>query len=271
MILFICRCILFLIGSALCDSAKCALTDYLEMMIDGGTYIYVSVEPVDVEDVYDRLNICLEKLGRFDDALDRMLNLCKMKPDSHQIHFETGRLAILCKEYDLAREHLDFAVQLEPFDMFAKYHLALSLYHLGSGLDLQRAKEELLTIIQSKPNDEKCQSLLAKVHIAQNQLEDALAIYEGINDRKRSPYLEYQIAVVLENMQRETESLQRFQNTVDMWAVSVDKIGYDKYFYNRPKEMRALQKIQSRCEAHIGDPQWKELVDGVQGIGMNSH
>ena len=237
-------------------------------MIDGGLYVYVSVEPLDVEDVYDRLNICLEKLGRFDDALDRMLTLCKMKPNSHQIHFETGRLAILCKEHDLAREHLDFAVQLEPLDMFAKYHLALSHYHLGGAADLERAKEELLQIIQSKPNDEKCQSLLAKVHIAQNQWEDALAIYEGMSDRKQSPYLEYQIGVVLENMERDNESLRRFQKTVDIWSGYVDGIGYDKYFYNRPKEMRALQKIQSRCEAHRGDPQWKPLVDAVQQIGI---
>eukprot|EP01084_Bolivina_argentea_P243288 407890_1 len=102
-------------------------TEYLEMLIDGGTYhLFQTVEAIDIEDVYDRLNICLEKLGRYDDALDRMLALCKIKSNSHQIHFETGRMAIMCKEYDLASEHLEYAVQLEPFDMFAKYHLALS-------------------------------------------------------------------------------------------------------------------------------------------------
>eukprot|EP01084_Bolivina_argentea_P152695 266319_1 len=112
-------------------------TEYLQLLIGDGNgngiyQIYQTVEHIEIDSIYDRLNICLEKLGRYDDALDKMLNLCKIKPNSHQIHFETGRMAIMCKEYDLAKEHLEFAVNLEPFDMFAKYYLSLSYFHLNN-------------------------------------------------------------------------------------------------------------------------------------------
>lgn len=90
--------------------------EYLELLIDQGTYhMFQTVEMIAIEDIYDRLTICLEKLGRYEDALDRMLNLCKIKHNSHQIHFETGRMAILCKEYDLAKvEYLLFFCIIFP-------------------------------------------------------------------------------------------------------------------------------------------------------------
>ena len=242
-------------------------TEYLEMMIDQGTYqMYQTVEQIDIEDIYDRLNICLEKLGRFDDALDRMLNLCKIKPNSHQIHFETGRMAIMCKEYDLASEHLEFAVQLEPFDMFAKYHLALSYFYLN---EAEKSKAECLQILQSKPNDEKCLSLLAKIHIAQNEWDDALKIYQSMQDKKNSAYLQYQIGVAYENLDNELESIRSFEGSANVWLSKVNMIGYDNYFKGRAKEMKAFEKIRARCNVHRNDKKWEQCRELVQQIGMS--
>ena len=194
--------------------------EYLEMMIDEGTYVlYQTVEQIDIEDIYDRLCVCLEKLGKNDDALDRMLNLCKIKPNSHQIHFETGRLAILCKEYDLAREHLEFAISLEPFDMYAKYHFALSLFYLGDDDNINKAKDQILQILQNKPNDEKCQDLLAKIHIAQNNWEDALEIYQSQKENNIiKPYLQYQIGVVYENLKIDL-AIESFENSTKIVGI----------------------------------------------------
>ena len=243
------------------------------MLIDQGTYqMYQTIEMIDIEDIYDRLNVCLERLGRFDDALDRMLNLCKVKPNSHQIHFETGRMAILCKEYDLAKEHLEFAVQLEPFDMFAKYHLALALFYLNDTQHIEKAKFELSQILQSKPNDEKCLNLMAKISVAQNDWQQALKIYQDMSMKKtNSPYLQYQIGVAYENLNDESQSIEAFTQSANLWLKYVQQIGYDKYFYNRHKEMKALQKIQSRCERHINNQQWHQLNQIIQEIGMSSH
>lgn len=244
--------------------------EYLEMMIDQGTYqMYQTVEQINIEDIYDRLCICLEKLGRNDDALDRMLNLCKIKPNSHQIHFETGRFAIMCKEYDLAKEHLEFAVSLEPFDMYAKYHLALALFYMGDEESINKSKFEVLKILENKPNDEKCQDLLAKIHIAQNNWNDALKIYETQNAKGNTrAYLQYQIGVAYENLNNEDSAIAAFENSADKWLKYVKQIGYDKYFYQRPKEMKALQKIQSRCVKHGNDQKWSNLKGIVDQIGQ---
>merc|ERR1712228_455515 len=242
-------------------------TEYLEMMIDQGTYhLFQTVEQIDIEDIYDRLNICLEKLGRFDDALDRMLNLCKIKPNSHQIHFETGRMAIMCKEYDLASEHLEFAVQLEPFDMFSRYHLALSYFYLDEGA---KSKAECLQILQSKPSDEKCLSLLAKIHIAENEWDDALRIYESMQEKKNSAYLQYQIGVAYENLDNVSESIRSFEGSANAWLAKVNMIGFDNYFKNRAKEMKAFEKIRARCDAHSNDERWQQLTGLMQQIRMS--
>eukprot|EP00483_Globobulimina_turgida_P002701 UN02706 len=192
-------------------------TEYLELLIgdgDGsGAYqMYCTVENIELDSLYDRLNICLEKLGRYDDALDRMLNLCKIKANSHQIHFETGRMAILCKEYDLAREHLEFAVNLEPFDMFAKYHLGIAYFYLGF---LTKSKFQLLQILESKPSDDKCLTLLAKIHMQENNFGEVLGIYKSLENnenenKKENAYLQYQIGVVYENMNESGEKFEIF-------------------------------------------------------------
>jgi len=248
--------------------------DLLSDMIDSGTYQMVGVEKLELADVFDRLVMCLEKLGRFDEALDRMLALCAVQSSSHQIHFEVGRLALLCKEYDLAREHLQFAVSLEPFDMFARFHLALASYHLG-GEGLEESAAQCGHILESKPTDVKACGLLAKVHIARGEWAEALRVYEAMSERDpNDAYLLYQMGVVLENMQEEERSRGCFEETAERWMSGVERIGYDGYFYGkgRAKECKALQRIQSRCEHHRaqGDVEWEELSRRIDRIGMTT-
>ena len=163
-------------------------------------------------------------------------------------------------------------MSLEPFDMYAKYHLALAMFYINDEENIEKSKYEILQILQSKPNDEKCLDLLAKIHIAQNNWQDALKIYQNKSAQKGNtrPYLQYQIGVAYENLNKEQDAIQAFENSADVWLKYVNQIGYDKYFYNRQKEMKALQKIQSRCERHNDNEQeWKSLKDKMLQIGLS--
>ena len=76
--------------------------DLLELMIDRGLASYITVgTPIATEELYYRLQIALEKCHRFEDALHRMSMLTQLQPQSSQAHFETGRLAIICQQYEL--------------------------------------------------------------------------------------------------------------------------------------------------------------------------
>ncbi|ETO18025.1 TPR repeat-containing protein [Reticulomyxa filosa] len=277
------------------EAAEC-----LEKIIDSNLLTYCTVQPIDLSEVYYRLQLSYEKLHRYEDALHRMSKLCTLTPNATQPHVECGRLAMLCQEYELAERHLLKALELEPLDTHVKYQLALAQFHIGVFLldprkftffycnnnkrksknfffllkigDTEACEKNLKDILELKPGDTKSLHLQIQIYMQQKKWNDALQIIDSMlhTHHPNSAYTHYQKGVILEHMNNPQESRLEFEKTVHLWNESLSKLGFSGYFAPRSNERKALQKIQLRCEQHKDDNDWQSLCLAVFNVGMTN-
>jgi len=178
-------------------------------------------------------------------------------------------MALLCKRYEDAEYYLSTACQMEPFDTYYKYHLALTQFHTKK---FDACKSCLDSILQSRPNDLKSLNLLCQYYVALKDWKDALQTLKKIEQFSPADtvFVKYEMGVIYEHMKQEKEALQLFQQCIDYWTGKCQKIGFGNYFYHKPQESKALQKIQQRGEAHNydKDEQWKQLRTSAFQLGM---
>lgn len=104
----------------------------------------------------------------FDKALQEAREGLKVEPYNARLFMLLGKISIAKGDYVSAFEHLRNAKLMDPRDVWIRYHLAVSLHHLG---ELPQAEDQCRFILRQAPGHAKTMSLLSLMHAKEQKYE----------------------------------------------------------------------------------------------------
>lgn len=119
---------------------------------------------------YQQMNraYALFNMKLFDKALQEAREGLKVEPYNPRLFMLLGKISIAQGDYLSAFEYLRNAKLMDPQDIWIRYHLAVSLYHLGQ---LPQAKDQCQFILGKTPRHAKTMYLLSLVYAKERNYE----------------------------------------------------------------------------------------------------
>ena len=99
-------------------------------------------------------------------------------PENPQVLNFIGALNIKKRQPDIAKTHLEKALEIEPNFFEARFNYATALKMLG---EYDQSLEILETLFELAPSNTSVKFMLAQVYLNLNQVNDAIEIFESIN------------------------------------------------------------------------------------------
>ncbi len=164
----------------------------------------------DAQAVYLFAAMCHSDSGLNKDAIQIYYELLKVVPSNTTAHNNLGHLYLLEGDYDMALQHLDKAIECDPYDNFAYINKANFYFKQH---DLDNAATYAEKALELKNNDDNSSGLLAIIYALKNDEEKRekyfhIAITNGKNPDDLKAAIEYYLKEKDEFSTKESEDIE---------------------------------------------------------------
>jgi len=125
--------------------------------------------------LYFNLAVIYSRVGRIDDALEKLKEAIKLKPDHREAYMGAGLLYEIKKDYREAVKNFEKALEIDPVNTVLYHHIGMLYYKLK---DTASAVRQYETLIKIDPKDAAAYLEWANIYLKDKKTAEAIAVLE---------------------------------------------------------------------------------------------